>query len=55
MSRADDLLFGRINNFTECNEAASEVELADISEVVAERLEEEIEAPDHCDLGCAIV
>jgi hypothetical protein len=37
------------------NDAAEEVKLADVSEVVAERLEEEIEARDHCDLGCAIV
>jgi hypothetical protein len=28
------------------------VELADVSEVVTERLEEEIEVRDHCDLGC---
>jgi hypothetical protein len=55
MSPVDDLPFGRIDNFTECNKAAEEVELANVSEVVAERLEEEIETPDHCDLDCAIV
>jgi hypothetical protein len=55
MPRADDRPFGRINDLTECNDAAEEMELADVSEVVAERLEEEIEGPDHCDLGCAIV
>jgi hypothetical protein len=55
MSPAYDLPFGRIDEFTECNEAAEEVELADVSKVVAEGLEEEIEMPDHCDLSCAIV
>jgi hypothetical protein len=55
MSPADGLPFARIDDLVERNDAAEKVELADVSEVVAEPLEEEIEAQDHCDLGCVIV
>jgi hypothetical protein len=55
MSPVDNLPFGRIDNLAERNDAAEEVDLADVSEVVAEPLEEKIEALDHCDLGRAIV
>jgi hypothetical protein len=55
MSPEGDLPFGRIDDLDERNDTAEEVELADVSKVVAERLEKEIEARDHCDLGGAIV
>jgi hypothetical protein len=55
MPPADDFPFGRIDDLAERDDAAEDVELTDVSEVVAERLEAEIEARDHCDLGCAIV
>jgi hypothetical protein len=36
----------------EHNDAAQDVKLAAVSEIVAQRLEEEIEARDDGDLGC---